>query len=62
MLPLAELGWPRIDVLMDISSVFCDTFQTRIFSQARELYGTGVDELIEEGQWEQSDELVAMNT
>ncbi len=105
LLPLEELGRPRIDVLIDISSVFRDTFQmsldllddlfrtaadadepvemnfvrantlalraqgrsveestARIFTQARGLYGTGVDELIEEGQWEQSDELATMYT
>ncbi|MEZ5458799.1 MAG: cobaltochelatase subunit CobN [Steroidobacteraceae bacterium] len=105
LLPLETLGRPRIDVLLDISSVFRDTFQmsldllddlfrraaeadepaelnyvrantlalraqgrsheestARIFTQARGLYGTGVDELIEEGQWEQSDELATMYT
>ncbi|NBP08160.1 MAG: magnesium chelatase, partial [Gammaproteobacteria bacterium] len=98
--PLAELGRPRIDVLLDVSSIFRDTFQmsldllddlfrraaradepadqnylranadaliaqgrsveeatARIFTQAPGLYGTGVDEVIEESQWDDSDQL-----
>jgi magnesium chelatase subunit H len=98
--PLAELGRPRIDVLLDVSSIFRDTFQmslnllddlfraaaqaeepedlnfvrantermraegrtleqatARIFTQAPGLYGTGVDDVIEENQWEQNSEL-----
>jgi magnesium chelatase subunit H len=100
LVPLAELGRPRIDVLLDISSIFRDTFQlsldllddlfrraaaaeepadqnfirahaldlveqgqswehatARIFTQAPGKYGTGVDALVEESAWEQSDEL-----
>ncbi|MFM7432112.1 MAG: cobaltochelatase subunit CobN, partial [Gammaproteobacteria bacterium] len=98
--PLAELGRPRIDVLLDVSSIFRDTFQmsldlldelfrraaladepaeqnylrvnadaliaqgrsideatARIFTQAPGLYGTGVDEVIEESQWDDSNQL-----
>ncbi len=101
LIPLETLGRPRIDVLLDISSVFRDTFQmsldlldelfrraalaeepadrnflvantraliaqgrseqdatARIFTQAPGLYGTGVDEVIEENQWEESGQLV----
>ena len=32
----------------------------RIFTQAAGLYGTGVDELIEENQWEDSSQLADM--
>jgi magnesium chelatase subunit H len=103
LVPLVTLGRPRVDVLLDVSSVFRDTFQlsldllddvfrraaladepdernfiaantrrliadgrtreeatARIFTQAKGLYGTGVDELIEENQWEESDQLVDM--
>ena len=103
LVPLEQLGRPRIDVLLDVSSVFRDTFQmsldlldelfrraaladepaqlnylaanaralieqgrsveeatARIFTQARGLYGTGVDELIEETQWEESAQLADM--
>jgi magnesium chelatase subunit H len=98
--PLAQLGRPRIDVLLDVSSIFRDTFQmsldlldalfrdvatvdeppesnfvrahaqemlaagrtleeatARIFTQAPGLYGTGVDEVIEESQWEDTAQL-----
>ncbi len=98
--PLTELGRPRIDVLLDVSAVFRDTFQmsldllddlfraaatvdeahadnyvrahtddmianghsleeatARIFTQAPGLYGTGVDEVIDESQWEDTDQL-----
>jgi magnesium chelatase subunit H len=98
--PLEKLARPRIDVLLDVSSVFRDTFQmsldmlddlfrraahadepeeqnfirantlalksagrsdeeatARIFTQAPGLYGTGVDEVIEESQWEEPAEL-----
>jgi magnesium chelatase subunit H len=100
LMPLTTLGRPRIDVLLDVSSIFRDTFQmsldllddlfrraaladepaelnfvranadaliaqgrtleeatARIFTQAPGLYGTGVDELIEEGQWDDSSQL-----
>lgn len=100
LIPLGRLGRPRIDVLLDVSAVFRDTFQmsldllddlfrraaladeppesnflrahtdalraagrspdestARIFTQAPGLYGTGVDELIEENQWEGSAQL-----
>ena len=100
LVPLAELGRPRIDVLLDVSSVFRDTFQmtldllddlfrraatvdepveqnflranaevmraagrtleestARIFTQAPGLYGTGVDEVIEESQWDDPTQL-----
>ena len=103
LVPLEQLGRPRIDVLLDVSSVFRDTLQmsldlmddmfrsaaraeepeamnfirantravmaqgssfedatARIFTQARGLYGTGVDELIEETQWEDSSQLADM--
>lgn len=103
LLPLQELRRPRIDVLLDVSAVFRDTFQmsldllddlfrraaladeppednfvrantdalraagrgeeeatARIFTQAAGLYGTGVDELIEETQWEEGGQLAAM--
>ncbi|MCB0076330.1 MAG: magnesium chelatase subunit H [Anaerolineales bacterium] len=98
--PLDQLGRPRIDILLDISAIFRDTFQhtldllddlfrraadadepvamnpirahalalksegqsweaatARIFSQSRGHYGTGVDELIEESQWEDAEDL-----
>jgi magnesium chelatase subunit H len=98
--PLAQLGRPRVDVLLDVSSVFRDTFQmsmdllddlfrraasadeppeqnflrantlallaggrteeeasARIFTQAPGLYGTGVDEVIEESQWSDQGQL-----
>jgi magnesium chelatase subunit H len=101
LIPLAELGRPRVDVLLDISPIFRDTFQmtldlldaclrraaaadeplemnpirahalamqtkgasweqatARIFTQAPGLYGTGVDERIDESQWEEQQELV----
>jgi magnesium chelatase subunit H len=102
LIPLAELGRPRVDVLLDISPIFRDTFQmtldllddcfrraaaaedepramnpirahaldmqakgvaweqatARIFTQAPGLYGTGVDERIDESQWESQSELV----
>ena len=100
LIPLEELGRPRIDVLLDVSSVFRDTFQmtldllddlfrraaladespeqnflranadamlaagrsreeatARIFTQAPGLYGTGVDEVIEESQWNDTEQL-----
>ncbi|NBU25191.1 MAG: magnesium chelatase subunit H [Gammaproteobacteria bacterium] len=100
LVPLARLGRPRIDVLLDVSAVFRDTFQmsldlldelfrraaladeppesnflrantdalraagrgveeatARIFTQAPGLYGTGVDELVEENQWEEAGQL-----
>ena len=100
LLPLEQLGRPRIDVLLDVSAVFRDTFQmsldllddlfrraaladepadanflrantdalraagrsvdeatARIFTQAPGLYGTGVDELVEENQWEEAGQL-----
>jgi magnesium chelatase subunit H len=100
LVPLEELGRPRIDVLLDVSAVFRDTFQmsldlldelfrhaalaaespeqnylvantrtmivagrtpneatARIFTQAPGLYGTGVDEVIEENQWDDSGQL-----
>jgi magnesium chelatase subunit H len=103
LIPLETLGRPRIDVLLDVSAVFRDTFQmsldlldelfrhaaladeplelnflhantlalreagrseeeatARIFTQAAGLYGTGVDELIEENQWEDSGQLADM--
>ena len=103
LIPLETLGRPRIDVLLDVSAVFRDTFQmsldlldelfrraalsdepaelnflrantlalraagrseeeatARIFTQAAGLYGTGVDELIEENQWEDSSQLADM--
>ncbi|GAB4213193.1 MAG: magnesium chelatase subunit H [Roseiflexaceae bacterium] len=103
LLPLAELGRPRIDLLLDISPIFRDTFQmsvdllddlfrraatadeppeqnylrahtlalqaqgqsweqatARIFTQAPGHYGTGVDELIEESQWEEQGQLAEM--
>ena len=105
LIPLAELGRPRVDVLLDISPIFRDTFQmsldllddmfrraaaadelpewnavrahaltmqhdgrswdeatARIFTQAPGRYGTGVDELIDEGQWEANDDLAEMYT
>ena len=98
--PLAELGRPRIDVLLDVSPVFRDTFQmsvdllddlfrraaaadepeesnfvrantlrmvregrsatdasARVFTQAPGLYGTGIDEVVEESQWENTGDL-----
>lgn len=98
--PLEQLGRPRIDVLLDVSPIFRDTFQmsldlldalfraaaladepaesnfvranaealmaqgrsaeeatARIFTQAPGLYGTGVDEVIEESQWEDAGQL-----
>ncbi len=100
LIPLEDLGRPRIDVLLDVSAVFRDTFQmsldllddlfrraataderpldnylrahtddmlaegqnidnatARIFTQSNGLYGTGVDEVIEESQWEETDQL-----
>jgi magnesium chelatase subunit H len=103
LLPLGQLGRPRIDVLLDVSAVFRDTFQmsldllddlfrraaladeppesnflrantdalraagrsveevtARIFTQAPGLYGTGVDELVDENQWEQAGQLADM--
>jgi hypothetical protein len=97
---MATLGRPRIDVLLDVSSIFRDTFQmsldllddlfrraaradepaelnylranadaliaqgrsveeatARIFTQAPGLYGTGVDEVIEESQWDDTNQL-----
>ena len=100
LLPLETLGRPRIDVLLDVSSIFRDTFQmsldllddlfrraaradepvesnfvranadalmaqgrsedeatARIFTQAPGLYGTGVDEVIEESQWDDTHQL-----
>jgi magnesium chelatase subunit H len=100
LIPLERLGRPRIDVLLDVSAVFRDTFQmsldllddlfrraaladepadanflrantdalraagrsvdeatARIFTQAPGLYGTGVDELVEENQWEEAGQL-----
>jgi magnesium chelatase subunit H len=103
LIPLQELGRPRIDVLLDISPIFRDTFQmsvdllddlfrraaateepqeqnfvrahalrlqsqgqtweqatARIFTQAPGQYGTGVDELIDEGQWEADADLTEM--
>ncbi len=103
LIPLETLGRPRVDVLLDVSAVFRDTFQmsldlldelfrraaladepvdlnflrantlalreagrseeeatARIFTQAAGLYGTGVDELIEENQWEDSSQLADM--
>ncbi|MBC8161297.1 MAG: cobaltochelatase subunit CobN [Roseiflexaceae bacterium] len=105
LIPLEELGRPRVDVLLDISPIFRDTFQmsldllddmfrraaaaaepeqqnfvrahalamqrgggswddatARIFTQAPGQYGTGVDELIDEGQWQQNDDLAEMYT
>jgi magnesium chelatase subunit H len=101
LLSLDELGRPRIDVLLDVSSVFRDTFQmsldlldrlfreaclaeepvernhlrattldllaqgrtaeeatARIFSQAPGQYGTGIDAVVEESQWENEGQLV----
>jgi magnesium chelatase subunit H len=98
--PLEKLERPRIDVLLDVSSIFRDTFQmsldllddlfrraaradepaelnylranadaliaqgrsveeatARIFTQAPGLYGTGVDEVIEESQWDDTNQL-----
>ncbi len=98
--PLEALNRPRIDVLLDVSSIFRDTFQmsldllddlfrraaradeppelnflranadaliaqgrsveeatARIFTQAPGLYGTGVDELVEESQWDDTNQL-----
>jgi magnesium chelatase subunit H len=98
--PVEQLGRPRIDVLLDVSAVFRDTFQmsldllddlfrraatadepvernyvranteemiaggqsledatARIFTQSQGLYGTGVDELVEETQWQDNGEL-----
>ena len=103
LIPIETLGRPRVDVLLDVSAVFRDTFQmsldllddlfrraaladepaelnflcantlalreagrseeeatARIFTQASGLYGTGVDELIEENQWEDSSQLADM--
>ena len=103
LIPLGELGRPRIDVLLDVSSIFRDTFKlsldllddlfrqaaladepaeqnfvrantlamlaegrseqdatARVFTQAPGLYGTGVDQLIEESQWENDADLAAM--
>jgi magnesium chelatase subunit H len=103
LVPLAELGRARVDVLLDVSSVFRDTFQmsldllddlfrraakadepdaqnfirahtreligagrgeeeasARIFTQAPGLYGTGVDEVIEENQWQDASELAEL--
>jgi magnesium chelatase subunit H len=100
LVPLTELGRPRVDVLLDISAIFRDTFQltldllddlfrraaaadeppeqnavranalaqqaaglswndatARIFTQAPGHYGTGVDERVEESQWEEAGEL-----
>ncbi|MFQ3683583.1 magnesium chelatase subunit H [Roseiflexus sp.] len=103
LVPLEELGRPRIDVLLDVSAIFRDTFQisldllddlfrraaeadeplrqnfirahalehqarglsweqatARIFTQAPGRYGTGVDELVEEGQWLETSDLADM--
>lgn len=103
LLPLEELARPRIDVLLDVSSIFRDTFKlsldllddlfkqaaladepvelnhirantlamlaegrseqeatARVFTQAPGLYGTGVDQLIEESQWQSESDLAAM--
>ncbi len=100
LVPLAELGRPRIDLLLDISSIFRDTFQmtldllddmfrraaaadeppaenfirahalamqaeghswehatARIFTQAPGQYGTGVEELVDEGAWDDASQL-----
>ena len=105
LIPLEELGRPRIDVLLDISPIFRDTFQmsldllddlfrraaaadelaelnavrahaldmhakgesweaatARMFTQAPGQYGTGVDELIDEGQWEANADLADIYT
>ncbi|MCS7002576.1 MAG: cobaltochelatase subunit CobN, partial [Dehalococcoidia bacterium] len=102
LVPLETLGRPRIDVLLDVSSVFRDTFQlsldlldnlfraaatadepieqnfvkahveamvargvpraqasARVFSQQRGRYGTGVDELVEESAWEDTEQLAS---
>ena len=103
LLPLDQLDRPRIDVLLDVSPIFRDTFQmsldllddlfrraaradeppelnflranadaliaqgrsieeatARIFTQAPGLYGTGVDDLIEESQWEDGGDLAEL--
>lgn len=103
LLPLDTLGRPRIDVLLDVSSIFRDTFKlsldllddlfrqaalvdepiehnhirantlammaegrteleatARVFTQAPGLYGTGVDQLIDESQWDSDADLAAM--
>lgn len=103
LIPLEELGRPRIDALLDVSAIFRDTFQisldllddlfrraaeadeppeqnfvrahalaqqargltweqatARIFTQAPGRYGTGVDELVEEGQWQEAHDLADM--
>jgi magnesium chelatase subunit H len=103
LIPLEELRRPRIDVLLDVSAIFRDTFQisldllddlfrraaeadeppernfvrahaleqqarglsweqatARIFTQAPGRYGTGVDELVEEGQWQNTHDLADM--
>lgn len=101
LIPLAELGRPRIDVLMTVSGIFRDTFAStmdqldrliresaeadepedqnfirkhvrammadgtttfeqatsRIFTQAQGTYGTYVDDAIDDGAWEQRQEL-----
>ncbi len=100
LIPLEELGRPRVDVLLDISPIFRDTFQmtldlldslfrraaetdepleqnfirahavqmqqngqtwetatARIFTQSPGRYGTGVDERIDESQWDDAGEL-----
>ncbi len=99
-IPLEELGRPRVDLLLDISSIFRDTFQlsldlldalfrtlaeadepealnpirahalslmrdgadwhaatARIFTQAPGMYGTGVDERIDESAWDERNDL-----
>jgi magnesium chelatase subunit H len=101
LVPLTELGRPRIDVLMNTSGIFRDTFQlninlldklvqaaarvdesdemnfirkhvrqamaqngldfdqatARIFSQSQGTYGTYVDDMVEDGSWENQDDL-----
>ncbi|ACF13750.1 magnesium chelatase, H subunit [Chloroherpeton thalassium ATCC 35110] len=100
LIPLSELGRPRIDVLMQVSSIFRDNFgnlmnlldrlvkdaakadephdmnfikkhvdealaegksfesaTSRIFTQAQGMYGSSIDEMVEDSAWESEEDL-----
>lgn len=103
LIPLNKLGRPRVDVVLDISSIFRDNFQmildlidnlvvraarsgepvalnpivahvermqqagqsfeqatARIFTQPPGEYGTGVDMVVDESQWDQRSDLASV--
>ncbi len=103
LLPLNKLGRPRVDVVLDISSIFRDNFPmildlmddlivraaradepidmnpikahvaamqqegqsfeaatARLFTQAQGEYGTGVDMVVDESQWESKSDLASI--